>query len=240
MTVRDAIGDLPVLCVTPDTPIGEEVMEYEENNAGAFVAVARKGCSDANELHDHQTRSVRADDYKAFKLMKPGTLYSDLPAEVKRYRDDIFNDKYNRFDWSGLSRTITAHIAKDGYWYIHPEQHRTLTVREAARIQTFPDSFRFAGSRSHQFRQIGNAVPPALLQWAKKGARVVAIDVNRNLDGSLAITVEDSGPGIPEADRHRIFEPYFSTKEDGVGLELSIAGEIVSDYYDGELIDVTR
>ncbi|MCQ3805051.1 MAG: hypothetical protein KTV45_13285 [Acidimicrobiia bacterium] len=61
------------------------------------------------------------------------------------------------------------------------------------------------------------------------------MDVNRNLDGSLAITVEDSGPGVPEADRHRIFEPYFSTKEDGVGLGLSIAGEIVSDYYDGEL-----
>ena len=162
VTVRDAIGDLPVLDVTPDTPIGEEVTKYEENSPGGFAAVARKGCSNAGELHDHQTRPVREDDHRAFKLMTPGTLYSDLPAEVKRYRDDIFNDKYNRLDWSGLSRTITAHIAKDGYWYIHPEQHRTLTVREAARIQTFPDYFRFAGSRSRQFQQIGNAVPPAL------------------------------------------------------------------------------
>jgi DNA (cytosine-5)-methyltransferase 1 len=64
--------------------------------------------------------------------------------------------------WNEVSRTITAHIAKDGYSYIHPEQHRTLTIREAARLQTFPDRFRFAGFPSNAFRQIGNAVPPML------------------------------------------------------------------------------
>ena len=85
-----------------------------------------------------------------------------LPEELKRYRDDIFNDKYKRLAGDDVSRTITAHIAKDGYWYIHPEQNRTLTVREAARIQTFPDWFRFAGPPSAAFKQIGNAVPPRL------------------------------------------------------------------------------
>jgi DNA (cytosine-5)-methyltransferase 1 len=94
--------------------------------------------------------------------MKPGMLYSDLPKDLRRYRADIFDDKYNRLSWDDLSRSITAHIAKDGYWYVHPDQHRTLTVREAARVQTFPDHFRFAGTRSRQFHQIGNAVPPAL------------------------------------------------------------------------------
>ena len=94
--------------------------------------------------------------------MAKGYRYPDLPDRLKRYRDDIFDDKYNRLSWDGRSRSITAHIAKDGYWYIHPSEHRTLTVREAARIQTFPDHFRFSGSRSDAFRLIGNAVPPLL------------------------------------------------------------------------------
>ena len=98
----------------------------------------------------------------AFELIDSKTRYSDLPTELKRYRDDIFDDKYKRLDGDDVSRTITAHIAKDGYWYIHPEQNRTLTVREAARLQTFPDYFRFAGPPSAAFKQIGNAVPPRL------------------------------------------------------------------------------
>ena len=95
-------------------------------------------------------------------MMKEGQTYRDLPARLRRYRADIFDDKYFRLSWSGRSRSITAHLAKDGYWYIHPEQNRTLSVREAARIQTFPDRFRFAGSMTSRFTQIGNAVPPML------------------------------------------------------------------------------
>ncbi len=163
-TVRDAIWDLPVLGVEPDTPVGAASMSYGDREASDFARAARKGCvgAEAWVVHDHGTRAVRNDDFEAFRLMTAGTLYSDLPSDLKRYRDDIFNDKYHRLSWNEPSRSITAHIAKDGYWYIHPEQHRTLTVREAARLQTFPDTFRFAGSRSHQFRQIGNAVPPVL------------------------------------------------------------------------------
>ena len=92
--------------------------------------------------------------------MDAKTRYSDLPEDMRRYRADIFDDKYKRLEENGLSRTITAHIAKDGYWYIHPRENRTLTVREAARLQTFPDRYRFAGPPSAAFRQIGNAVPP--------------------------------------------------------------------------------
>lgn len=163
-TVRDAIWDLPVLDAAPDTPIGAESMVYGDREASDFARAARKDCvgAEAWVLHDHSTRAVRPDDFEAFKLMTAGTLYSELPGDLKRYRDDIFDDKYHRLSWAEPSRSITAHLAKDGYWYIHPEQHRTLTVREAARLQTFPDTFRFAGSRSHQFRQIGNAVPPVL------------------------------------------------------------------------------
>lgn len=157
----DAIGDLPVL--DPKCEVGAEVLPYQ-GPLSDFQRKARKRCDGDTEglIFDHLTRAVRSDDLEVFKLMKPGTLYSDLPEELRRYRADIFDDKYNRLDWNGYSRSITAHIAKDGYWYIHPGQHRTLTVREAARIQTFPDHFRFAGFRSHQFAQIGNAVPPTL------------------------------------------------------------------------------
>ena len=164
VTVREAIGDLPVLDVIPDTPVGAAVMDYGAPEMSDFARKARKDCvgNNAGLVYDHLTRAVREDDHEAFELMNSDTLYSELPDDVKRYRDDIFDDKYNRLDWSSYSRSITAHIAKDGYWYIHPDQHRTLTVREAARLQTFPDTFRFAGSRSHQFCQIGNAVPPVL------------------------------------------------------------------------------
>ena len=73
------------------------------------------------------------------------------------------------------------------------------------------------------------------LKQVKRGSRVISLAVERSQDGSLVITVEDSGPGVPEGDREFIFDPYFTKKEDGVGLGLAIAGEIVEDYYGGEL-----
>lgn len=158
--LRDAIGDLPSL----RGGVGRAEMRARKPRT-AFQLRAREGMQDlGNVVWDHVTRPVREDDREAFELMNAGTKYTDLPKKLRRYRDDIFTDKYNRLDWNDLSRSITAHIAKDGYWYIHPAEARTLTVREAARVQTFPDRFRFSGTRSHAFRQIGNAVPPRLAQ----------------------------------------------------------------------------
>ena len=165
-TVDNAIGDLPVVegGWRPEggaegwAPYAKPISEFQKMMRDSVPSNQR------HRVYDHITRPVRADDLEAFALLDTNTRYSDLPEHLKRYRDDIFDDKYKRLNAHDLSRTITAHIAKDGYWYIHPSQDRTLTVREAARLQTFPDWFRFAGSPSAAFRQIGNAVPPALGQ----------------------------------------------------------------------------
>jgi len=164
ITVWNAIGDLPEVGGGWRPDGGADGWAEYDRPMSKFQRRMRADIdtSDAAKIYDHITRPVREDDVRAFQLMDAKTRYSDLPDDMKRYRDDIFDDKYKRLDENDLSRTITAHIAKDGYWYIHPRQDRTLTVREAARLQTFPDSFRFAGPPSAAFRQIGNAVPPAV------------------------------------------------------------------------------
>jgi DNA (cytosine-5)-methyltransferase 1 len=173
VTVWNAIGDLPEVEGGWRPEGGADGWADYEGPISEYQTRMRVGVDDqdARKVRDHITRPVREDDERAFQLMDATTRYSDLPDQVKRYRDDIFDDKYKRLDEDGLSRTITAHIAKDGYWYIHPRQNRTLTVREAARLQSFPDWFRFAGPPSAAFRQIGNAVPPGLAKHLAQAVR---------------------------------------------------------------------
>jgi DNA (cytosine-5)-methyltransferase 1 len=160
-TLSDAISDLPPVSAGHR----EDLAEYD----GPKTALQRRlrrtmDGGSRNIVWDHATREVRCDDAAAFALLPEGGTYLDIPEHLRRYRSDIFTDKYKRLSRNELSRTITAHVAKDGYWYIHPTQDRTLSIREVARIQTFPDWFRFAGEPSHRLRQIGNAVPPLLAE----------------------------------------------------------------------------
>ncbi|WP_322760041.1 DNA cytosine methyltransferase [Frankia sp. Cr2] len=156
VNLGDAIQDLPPL----SGGTGAREMTYVSSGSpGNFVTAMRHGAPEGT-IHDHMTRPVREDDREIFEYMTSDMLYTAVPEHLRRYSTHTFDDKYKRLDYGQLSRTITAHIAKDGYWYIHPVEARTLTVREAARVQTFPDRFRFAGHRSDAFRQIGNAVPP--------------------------------------------------------------------------------
>jgi DNA (cytosine-5)-methyltransferase 1 len=91
--------------------------------------------------------------------------YPDLPNRLKTHKNEkSFVDRFKVVDPNGFSHTMVAHIAKDGHHYIYPDskQVRSLSVREAARIQSFSDDFFFEGGRSAAFRQIGNAVPPLM------------------------------------------------------------------------------
>ena len=164
VTVWNVIGDMPEVVPGWRPDGGADGWTPYEGPKTEFQKFIRRRVPDTEKsrLYDHITRPVREDDRMAFEMMTSETKYSDLPEHLRRYRSDIFDDKYKRLDENDLSRTITAHIAKDGYGFIHPRESRTLTVREAARLQTFPDDFRFAGPPSAAFKQIGNAVPPRL------------------------------------------------------------------------------
>ncbi len=157
-TVRDAIRDLP--WVPSGNP--REVMSYRRKGEVApYLHLLRPDLMNGS-VTAHVTRPHRPEDREAFRSLEPGGIYADLPDRLKRYRDDIFPDKYRRLEWDRPSPCLTAHLAKDGYSHIHPSQARTISVREAARIQGFPDWYFISGSMGSRFRQIGNSVPPLL------------------------------------------------------------------------------
>ncbi len=121
-------------------------------------------------LMDHAARPHKKRDlaiYKRAVLLKrqgKNLKYSELPKHLKTHaNEEGFLDRFKVVDADAQgSQTIVAHIAKDGHYYIHPDlsQNRSLTVREAARLQTFPDDYKFEGERGPRYKQIGNAVPP--------------------------------------------------------------------------------
>ena len=97
--------------------------------------------------------------------------YANLPPRLIKHKNTTsFINRFQVVNGDGISNTVVAHIAMDGHYYIHPDlkQNRSITVREAARIQSFPDDFYFEGGRTAAFKQIGNAVPPLMAEEIAK------------------------------------------------------------------------
>lgn len=173
VTVWDALGDLPRI----HQGEGREPDRYGRKPFSRYQRWARRH---SKYVFNHIARGHSKRDLKLFLHMGEGMKWKDLPSRLRRmygYRDDVFQDKMKRLLRNRPSWTVTAHLAKDGYMYIHPTQDRSITVREAARLQSFPDTFVFRGARSSQFHQVGNAVPPLL-------ARAVADEIGRVLGAS--------------------------------------------------------
>lgn len=132
--------------------------KYELRNGIDFVSqhIARR----------HNQRDLTIYKLAVEKLENGERLkYPELPEELKTHNNQkSFLDRFKVVDPKGLSHTMVAHIAKDGHHYIYPstKQVRSISVREAARIQSFSDDYFFEGGRTAAFRQIGNAVPPLM------------------------------------------------------------------------------
>lgn len=167
VTVKDAIGDLPII----RNGARDWVRPYKQRAALSDFAKQMRKEADPNTVFDHVCRTQNDQDLEAFRLMKEGGWYRDLPKHLKRYREDIFEDKYKKLFWDKPSWCVTAHLSRDCYTHIHPSQTRTISVREAARLQSFPDCFYFAGAMGTKFQLIGNAVPPLLAERIAREVR---------------------------------------------------------------------
>ena len=149
VTSREAIDDLPSLIGT----MGEEVSKYERAAKTAYQKLMRGKC---NVLTNHTATAHKDFVVNVISQVPEGGNYKDLPKGVGEHRK--FHMAWTRCDGRKPSRTIdTGHRN-----YFHYEYNRIPTVRESARLQSFPDDFVFTGTRTEQYRQVGNAVPPLL------------------------------------------------------------------------------
>lgn len=173
--VKQALGDLP-----PVEP-GQDASTDEYNYPCDNEFLKRIGKPGVHPLYDHVARSHNDLDRERFQVMIHNHWsFGQLRREMPQYEHEharVFDNSYVVQWWDLPSKTILAHIHKDGFQFIHPDeaQRRTFTVREAARIQSFPDDFEFKGSRGEKYKQIGNAVPPLF-------AEALAKSIKKNLD----------------------------------------------------------
>lgn len=162
ITTRDAIGDLPAV------DAGQENASYAGVPACAYQRRMRAGAP--SMLHNHYAPKLSSQNLTRIAALKPGQDWRDLPVELlpegmRRAKRKDHTRRYSRMTWDGIPRSIITRFRdpKSGE-YTHPAQDRSISIREAARIQSFPDRFVFEGGYSDQYDQVGNAVPPILAE----------------------------------------------------------------------------
>lgn len=172
VTVREAITDLPSL--EPGT--GDAIqhgINYRIQNS--FLDAVR---NDADTIYNHQARKHNDEDRERYKILSEHQNWQlkdlqEVRPDLVHHDPKHFGNRYTVQEYDKPGRTVVAHLYKDGNLFIHPDskQARTFTVREAARIQSFPDDFVFEGSRTDQYKQVGNAVPPLMAEAFAKAMK---------------------------------------------------------------------
>lgn len=168
VTVREAIGDLPPI---PNGG-GSNLMHYAPTKLNEYVSKLRS--QNDETLTYHITRRNNEKDKERYLVMAKNhwTFLEmlDKRPDLRHEKARVFSNSYTVQWWDQPSKTIIAHLYKDGNLFIHPDwkQNRSISVREAARLMSFPDDFIFSGSRTEQFKQIGNAVPPLFAEAIAK------------------------------------------------------------------------
>jgi DNA (cytosine-5)-methyltransferase 1 len=183
LTADDAMYDLP------EVDSGRQEFRYSSSPRGQYQRAMR--CSLTSELHNHYATRMSALNLARIRALRPGQDWRDLPRELlpesmKRALRKDHTRRFRRMRWDSVPRAIVTRFRdpKTGE-YIHPRQTRTISIREAARIQSFPDWFRFYGSISSQYDQVGNAVPPLM---AREIGRAIVGALNGGMGGSLPDT----------------------------------------------------
>lgn len=165
---KEILSDLPKLKPGEELPIVKYTKPINEYLKTSNI---RNGIDFTTQhfARPHNDRDLEIYSIAIRKWLDKGSRlkYTDLPKRLQTHRNTTsFLDRFKVVNHNGCSHTLVAHIAKDGHYYIYPDknQTRSISVREAARIQSFPDDYFFEGGRSAAFRQIGNAVPPLMAQ----------------------------------------------------------------------------
>ena len=178
VTVGDAIRDLPRLNMGE----GAEEVGY---TADAYSAYARRLRNPEGITFNHYAAKLSKQNVERMRHVPPGGSWRNIPHELlprgmQQARKSDHTKRYGRLSFDGFSGTVLTKC--DPHWgtVFLPDQDRTLSVREAARLQSFPDSYRFLGSRVSQYVQVGNAVPVLM-------ARAIAIAVRSHLDANTGV-----------------------------------------------------